>query len=67
MPDDIIDELEEARAKIEAAREVMLAILERGINAPEFRQAVARLERIEAELRRIESRIADRATGTNGA
>jgi hypothetical protein len=48
-------ELDEARTKIEAARDAMLAILGRDIDAPEFRQAVGRLERIDAELERIEA------------
>jgi hypothetical protein len=38
----------------------LLAILERGIDVPEFRQAIDRLDRIEAELERIETGIAVR-------
>jgi hypothetical protein len=46
-------DLDEAHAKIDAAREAMRAILERGIDVPEFRQAIDRLDRVEAELDRI--------------
>jgi hypothetical protein len=53
-------ELDEDRTKIEAARDAMLAILGRDIDAPELRQAVGRLERIEAELERIEGGISVR-------
>jgi hypothetical protein len=53
-------DLGDARTKIDAAREAMLAILEREIDIPEFRQAVTRLDRVEAELERIEAGIAVR-------
>ena len=49
--------IDEARAKIVATRESLQAVLDRDIDVPEFRQAIARLERIEAELTRIEGGI----------
>jgi hypothetical protein len=52
--------IDEARVKIVATRESLQAVLDRDIDVPEFRQAVARLERIEAELSRIEDGIAIR-------
>jgi hypothetical protein len=50
-------DIDEARAKIVATRESLQAVLDRGIDVPEFRQSVERLERIEAELTRIEGGI----------
>ena len=38
-------------------RESLQAVLDRDIDVPEFRQAIARLERIEADLTRIEGGI----------
>jgi hypothetical protein len=58
--DTVGQDLDEARTKIDAAREAMLAILERGIDVPEFQQALDRLDRVEAELERIETGIAVR-------
>ena len=49
--------IDEARAKIVATRESLQAVLGREIDVPEFRQAIARLEQIEAELTRIEGGI----------
>jgi hypothetical protein len=49
--------IDEARAKIVETRESLQAVLDREIDVPEFRQAVARLEWIEAELTRIEGGI----------
>jgi hypothetical protein len=45
------------QAKIVETRESLQAVLDREIDVPEFRQAVARLEWIEAELTRIEGGI----------
>ena len=45
----------EARAKIVATRESLQAVLElQEADSPEISQAIARLERVEAELTRIE-------------
>jgi hypothetical protein len=52
--------IDEARARIVATRESFQPVLDRDIVVPEFRQAIARLERVEAELNRIESGIAAR-------
>jgi hypothetical protein len=52
--------IDEARAWIVATRESLQPVLDRDIVVPEFRQAIARLERVEAELNRIESGIAAR-------
>jgi hypothetical protein len=52
--------IDEARARIVATRESLQPVLDRDIVVPEFRQAIARLERAEAELNRIESGIAAR-------
>jgi len=52
--DAIGQDLDEARAKLQAARQVLH---DAPHDAPEIRQAVARLERMEAELERIEGRI----------
>jgi hypothetical protein len=46
-------DIDEARAKIVVTRESLQAVLDRDIDVPEFRQAIARLERIEAELTRM--------------
>jgi hypothetical protein len=60
MPESVGQGLNDARTKSDAAREAMLAILEREIDIPEFRQAIDRLDRVEAELARIEGQIAVR-------
>jgi hypothetical protein len=52
--------IDEARARIVATRESLQPVLDRDIVVPEFRQAIGRLERVEAELNRIESGIAAR-------
>jgi len=49
--------IDEVRAKIVATRESLQSVLDRGIDVPVFRQSVERLERIEAELMRIEGGI----------
>jgi hypothetical protein len=54
------DKLNDARTKIDAAWEAILAILERDIDVPGFRQAIDRLDLVEAELARIEGQIAMR-------
>jgi hypothetical protein len=60
MPESVGQGLDGARTRIDAAREAMIAILERDIDVPEFRQAIDRLDRVEAELARIEGQIAVR-------
>jgi hypothetical protein len=50
-------DIDEASAKLQAARQTLLDAPQ---GAPEIRQAVARLERREAELERIEAGIAVR-------
>lgn len=50
--------MDEARAKLVATRESLQAALElQEADVPEIRQAIARLERMEAELTRIEGGI----------
>ena len=49
--------IDEARAKNVATRESLQAVLDRDIDVPEFRQSVERLERMEADLARIEGGI----------
>lgn len=52
------DGIDEARAKIVATRESLQAALDlQEADIPEISQTIARLERIEAELNRIESGI----------
>jgi hypothetical protein len=50
-------DLDEARQKLQAARQALEAD---PVDIPEFRQAIARLVRMEAELDRIEAAIAVR-------
>jgi hypothetical protein len=52
--------IDDALAKIVATRESLQAVLDREIDVPEFRQAIARLVRVEAELDRVEAKIAVR-------
>jgi hypothetical protein len=52
--------IDQARARIVETRQGLQAVLDRNIDVPEFRQAVERLERMEAELDRIEAGIAVR-------
>jgi hypothetical protein len=47
-------DLDEARAKLAATRESLQAFLDAQGDIPEFRQAVARLERIEAQITKVE-------------
>jgi hypothetical protein len=58
MPDDMLEtagqDLDEARAKIVAARQTLQ---EAPRDTPEIRQDVTRLERMEAELARVEEAI----------
>ena len=53
--------LDEARIRIAATLESLQAVLDRDLDVPEFRQAIGRLERLEAELERIDLRIENRA------
>jgi chromosome segregation ATPase len=54
----VSQDLDEARAKIAATRESLQAALDlQESDIPEISQAVARLERVEAELTRIEEAI----------
>jgi hypothetical protein len=54
MTTDPLDDLADARAKIEATREALQAALN-GQEAPDaVRQAIERLERIAAEVKRLE-------------
>jgi hypothetical protein len=54
--------IDEARAKIAETRESLQAVLDSDIDVPAFRQAIARLGRIESELVRIDAGIAEQAT-----
>ena len=45
--------IEAARVRIAATRESLQAVLDRDLDVPEFRQAIARLERLEAEVKRV--------------
>jgi hypothetical protein len=60
LPQPVGQGLDGARTKIDATREALIAILERDIGVPEFRQAIDRLDRVEADLERIEAGIAVR-------
>lgn len=51
-------DLEEARSRIEAAREAI-----RGVEDPRVREALARLERMLEELKRVEEKVAGQAVG----
>ncbi len=56
MLETIGQDLDEARAKIKATRELLQAVLDRDIDVPAFRQAIERLERVEADLDRAEAK-----------
>ena len=54
-------DLDEARSKINATREALERALE-GADSIDIRAAIARLDRIEAELAAVERKVAGRAT-----
>ena len=58
--------IKEARSRIAATRESLQAVLDRDIDLPEFRQAVARLDRSEAELAQVEGILDGQAAASGG-
>ena len=63
MPTDSLDDLAEARRKIEATRAALQTALD-GQEAPEaIRQALEQLERLEGEMSRIETVVIGQTVG----
>ena len=53
--------IDEARARFVATRESLQEVLDRGINVPEFRQAIAGPKRVKAKPTWVEGKIADQS------
>ena len=64
MPEDTLDSLAEARGKLESVLEALQPLVDAGIDSDgEMARIAARLERMAAEVTRIEGVVAKQAVG----
>jgi hypothetical protein len=67
MSDNILDELTKARTAFESTRKALQPLLDAGIDRDgELAPLVAKLERMEAEVARIEDLVVGQAVEVNG-